>query len=84
MATVITPTLSMGGAASLMAELGFIVSGASSTRIAAQIVPLNADTEPIDRSIPPPMITTAAPRAMMPCGSETLITWIRLSSGLCQ
>ena len=41
-------------------------TGANAYATEANTVPLNAIIEPADRSIPPEIMTTAAPRARMP------------------
>ena len=45
---------------------GAISRGASMTMMLAQKLPLNAITEPQERSIPPEIMTMAAPSAKMP------------------
>ena len=48
--------------------------------ISAQVVPLIATIDPAERSIPPEMITTDAPRAMMPSNAVLRRMMSRLSA----
>ena len=50
----------------------------------AQTVPLKAITEPLDRSMPPAMMTTAAPRAKMPSNAVCRRMLTALVRGLCK
>ena len=55
------------------------VGSANSTMIRAQVVALKATIDPAERSMPPAMITTAAPRAMMPSSAVLRRMMIALS-----
>ncbi len=57
-----------------------ICFGASSNMSVAHVVPLKAIIEPLERSMPPAMITTAAPKAKMP----NRAVWRAMSTALGQ
>ena len=58
-----------------------IWAGASASIVVAQAVPESAIIEPAERSIPPAMITTVAPKAKMPSRAVLRAMSRRLSSG---
>ena len=56
-------------------------AGASASMVVAQTVPDSAIIDPADRSMPPAMMTTVAPRAKMPSRAVLRAMSRRLSSG---
>ena len=64
-----TSRLAMQAIITMSGPTGFIpiiCRGANASMVVAQVVPESAIIEPAERSMPPAMITTVAPRAKMP------------------
>jgi hypothetical protein len=64
--TTRVPRIAMEETQSGSGSAFFISCGARTTMMVAQTAPLKAIVEPAERSIPPAMITTVAPKAKMP------------------
>ena len=73
-----TPTPTTAGPTALNAMISF---GASASIVVAAIVPDSAIIEPDERSIPPAMITTVAPRAKIPRRAVLRRMSVRLCQG---
>ena len=73
-----TPTPTTAGPTGLNAMISF---GARASIVVAAIVPESAIIEPDERSIPPAMMTTVAPRAKIPSSAVLRRMSVRLCQG---